>query len=131
MSDLTVNDGFGGSSIAKASVTVNDVPPAFTPDSYTAPKTFSSSTPGDGFGTAIASIDGNVAIGAPQAGGGGAVDLYDGVPTDDGVSTPDAYGELITVFHDPNATPGDYFGASVADFGDDLSWGRPATHRPV
>ena len=122
---LTVDDGFGRVSTAMATVTVNDVPPVFTPDSYTPPQTFASATSGDGFGTAVAAIDGNVAIGAPQAGSGGIVDLYDGVPTDDGVSTPDAYGALIATFHDPNATPDDEFGASVADFGDDLIVGAP------
>ncbi len=126
---LTVDDGFGGVSTATATVTVSDVPPVFTPDSFTPPETFSSSTSGDGFGTAVAAIDGNVVIGAPQAGNGGAVDLYDGVPTDDGVSTPYRYGSLIHVFQDPGATAGDLFGASVADFGDDLIVGRPARAR--
>ena len=65
---LTVDDGFGGESTASATVTVSDVPPIFTPDSYTPPETFSSSTHGDGFGTAVAAVNGNVAIGAPQAG---------------------------------------------------------------
>ncbi len=60
---LTVDDGFGGVNTAMATVYVNDVPPVFTPDSYTPPKTFSSSTTGEGFGTAVAAIDGNVVIG--------------------------------------------------------------------
>ena len=34
---LTVNDGFGGISTATATVTVDDVPPVFTPDSYSPP----------------------------------------------------------------------------------------------
>ena len=47
---LTVNDGFGGISTAMASITVQDVPPAFVPNSFTPPVTFSAPTPGDGFG---------------------------------------------------------------------------------
>ena len=62
---LTVNDGFGGISTATATVTVNDVPPVFTPNSFTPPLTYATPTPGDGFGESVASDYGNVAIGAP------------------------------------------------------------------
>ena len=61
---LTVSDGFGGTSTARAYVTVNDVAPVFTPDSYTAPLTYTSKSPSDGFGESVATDDGNVAIGA-------------------------------------------------------------------
>jgi hypothetical protein len=37
---LTVNDGFGGISTATAQVAVNDLPPVFTPNAYTAPLTY-------------------------------------------------------------------------------------------
>ena len=61
---LTVSDGFGGTSTAKATVTVTDVPPVFVPGSFTPPATFTAPTPGDGFGGAVAAVDGNVAIAA-------------------------------------------------------------------
>ena len=55
-----------------------------------------------------------------QAGNAGAVDLYDGVPTDDGVSSTYVYGALIHVFADPDPTSGDHFGASLAVVGNEL-----------
>ena len=55
----------------------------------------------------------------------GAVYLYDGVPTDDGVSRPTPTAQLIHVFTDPNPAPGDEFGASLAEVGTDLLVGAP------
>ena len=78
---LTVNDGFGGISTATAKVAVNDLPPVFTPNSFTPPLTYATPSPGDGFGASVASNYGDVAIGAPLENGTGAVYLYDGVTT--------------------------------------------------
>ena len=117
---LKVSDGFGGTNSDMATVTVNDAPPVFTPDSYTAPVTYATSSPGDGFGESVASDYGNVAIGAPSADGTGAVYLYDGVPTDDGVSSTYEYGAPIHSFADPGPEAGDEFGASLAVVGNEL-----------
>jgi Ca2+-binding RTX toxin-like protein len=130
---LTVNDGFGGASTSQGTVTVNDVPPAFTPGSYSPPAPFSTPAPGDGFGEAVTSVAGNVAIAARFDNGPsgtshpGAVYLYDGVSSDDGVSTTSAYGALIHVFADPNPGPGDEFGASIAVAGNVLIVGAPGS----
>ncbi len=130
---LKVDDGFGGESTATASITVNDVPPAFVPRAFTPPVTFSAPTPGDGFGASVASVAGNAAIGAPFDDGPssslhpGAVFLYDGVPTDDGRTTLYAYGALIHVFADPNPAAGDEFGAAIATVGNDLLIGAPGS----
>ena len=104
---LTVNDGFGGISTATALVAVNDVPPVFTPNSYTPPLTYTTPSPGNGFGESVAANYGNVAIGAPSQNGTGAVYLYDGVTTANQTISTYAYGELIHVFADPNPSPGD------------------------
>ncbi len=81
---LTVTDGFGGSNQATGTMDVVDVPPGFVPQAYEAPLTFTPAASGTGFGTSIATVQGNVAVGAPQGDGGdGAVYLYDGVPNDD------------------------------------------------
>ena len=117
---LTVNDGFGGISTATATVAVNDLPPVFTANSYTAPLTYTTPSPGDGFGESVASNYGNVAIGAPFHNGTGAVYLYDGVTTANETISTYAYGELIHVFADPNPEPGDEFGASLAVVGNEL-----------
>ena len=109
------------------------MPPAFVPRSFTPPVTFAAPSPGDGFGASVASVAGNVAIGAPFDNGPssphhpGAVFLYDGVPTDDGISTNYAYGALIHVFADPNPAAGDEFGASIATVGNDLLVGAPGS----
>jgi Ca2+-binding RTX toxin-like protein len=130
---LTVSDGFGGSSIATGMVTVTDVPPVFVPGSFTPPVSFEAPSPADGFGGAVAAIDGNVAIaarfdnGPSAANHPGAVYLYDGVPGDDGISSTYVYGALIHVFADPNAAPGDLFGASIAAVGNDLLVGAPGS----
>ena len=123
---LTVSDGFG-TDTATAFVTVHDVAPVFTPDSYTPPLTYTTPTPGNGFGESVASNFGNVAIGAPYQNGTGAVYLYDGVSTDDGVSSTYAYGSLIRAFADPNPEPGDEFGASLAVVGNELVVGAPGS----
>ena len=134
---LTVNDGFGGISRATAAITVNDVPPAFVPRAFTPPVTFASPTPGDGFGASVASVAGNAAIGAPFDNGPsatdrpGAVFLYDGVPTDDGVSTTYAYSTIIHIFADPNPAAGDRFGAAIATVGTDLLVGALAARSPA
>ncbi len=130
---LSVSDGFGGTSTATAAVTVTDVPPVFVPGSFTAPLPLSAPSAGDGFGAAVAAVDENVAIAAPFDNGPsatnhpGAVFLYDGVPTDDGISSTYTYGALIHVFADPNAAPGDEFGASIAAVGNDLLIGAPGS----
>jgi len=123
--ELTVNDGFGGISTATATVIVNDAPPVFVPESYTPPVTYTTPTPGDGFGEGVASVDGNAAIGARFA---NVVYLYDGNPTDvGGVSSTYVYGQFIHVFADPNPAPGDEFGASIAAVGNDLLVGAPGS----
>ena len=129
---LTVSDGFGGTSQATASVTVKDVAPAFAPRSLEPPATFAAPMAGDGFGGAVAAVDGNVAIAAKFDSGGvgfdaGTVYLYDGVPTDDGISSTSTYGTLLHVFGDPNPAPGDEFGASIAAVGNDLLVGAPGS----
>jgi Ca2+-binding RTX toxin-like protein len=130
---LTVNDGFGGINSAMAAITVNDVPPAFVPRAFTPPVTFAAPATGDDFGASVASVAGNAAIGAPLDNGPtatdhpGAVFLYDGVPTDDGVSTTYAYKSLIHVFADPNPAAGDLFGAAIATVGTDLLIGAPGS----
>ncbi len=128
---LTVSDGFGGTNEATAAVKVEDVPPAFVPGSFTPPQSFQTPTAGDGFGAAVAAVDGNVAVGARFDIPPGSTDhaglayLYDGVPTDDGSSTTYVYGTLIHVFADPNPAAGDEFGASIAAVGNDLLIGAP------
>ena len=124
---LTVDDGFGGISTATATIAVVDVPPVFSPSSFTPPLTVTTTAPGNGFGTSVASVDGNVAIGAPSANSTSAVYLYDGVPTDDGVSSTYVYGALIHTFADPNPAPGDEFGASLAVVGNELVVGAPGS----
>ncbi len=124
---LTVNDGFGGISKASGTVKVNDVAPTLTPDSYLAPLTYTTPAPGSGFGESVATDYGNVAVGAPAANGSGAVYLYDGVPTDDGVSSTYVYGARIHVFTDPNPETGDEFGASLAVVGNELVVGAPGS----
>ncbi len=124
---LTVNDGFGGISTATATVTVVDVPPVFTPDAFAPPLTYTTPSPGDGFGEAVAANYGNVAIGAPSDHGTGAVYLYDGVTTANESISTYAYGSLIHVFADPNPEPGDEFGASLAVVGNDLVVGAPGS----
>ena len=124
---LTVNDGFGGISTATALVAVNDLPPVFTPNSYTPPLTYTTPSPGDGFGESVASNYGNVAIGAPSDNGTGAVYLYDGVTTANETISTYAYGQLIHVFADPNPEPGDEFGASLAVVGNELVVGAPGS----
>ncbi len=112
---------------------VQDVPPAFVPRSFLPPQTFAAPTPGDGFGMSVASVAGNAAIGAPFDNGPsstdqpGAVFLYDGDSSDDGVYTQYTYGQLIHVFADPNPEAGDEFGASIATVGDDLLIGAPGS----
>ncbi len=124
---LTVSDGFGGENTATATVTVVDVPPVFTPNSFAPPLTFTTPSPGDGFGQSVAAVDGDVAIGAPYASGNGAVYFYDGLTTaNQSVSTYN-YGQLIHVFADPNPQPGDQFGASLAVVGNELVVGAPGS----
>ena len=124
---LTVNDGFGGISTATAAVTVVDVPPVFTSNSFTPPLTYATPSAGDGFGESVASNFGNVAIGAPFHNGTGAVYLYDGVTTANQSVSTFAYGSLIHVFTDPNPELGDEFGASLAVVGNELVVGAPGS----
>ena len=78
-------------------------------------------------------MEGNAAIGAPFDNGPsstdhpGAVFLYDGDSSDDGVYTQYTYGQLIHVFADPNPEAGDEFGAAIATVGDDLLIGAPGS----
>ncbi len=124
---LTVSDGFE-SDTATAYVTVNDVAPVFTPNSYSPPLTYTTPTPGDGFGDAVASNYGNIAIGAPYQNGTGQVYLYDGVTAANAASSTYKYGQLIPqLFTDPNPEPGDEFGASLAVVGNELVVGAPGS----
>ncbi len=124
---LTVSDGFGGMSTATAQVTVVDVAPVFTPNSYAPPLSFTTPLPGSGFGESVASVDGNVAIGAPLANGTGAVYFFDGItPASESISTY-SYGGLVHVFADPNPEAGDEFGASLAVVGNELVVGAPGS----
>ncbi len=124
---LTVSDGFGGVGTATAEVAVNDLPPVFTANSFTAPVTFTTPSVGNGFGDSVAANFGNVAVGAPLQNGTGAVYLYDGVtPADQAVSSF-VYGSLLHVFADPNPTAGDQFGASLAVVGNELVVGAPGS----
>ena len=129
---LTVSDGLGGLSTATATITVVDVPPQFTRNAFLPPQTYNTTAPGDDFGESVAAVDGNVAIGAPNANGPavsdtGAVYLHDGVPTDNGVSTTYVYGSLMHVFADPHPATGDLFGASLAVVGNELVIGAPGS----
>ncbi len=138
---LTVSDGFGGTSTATATITVVNEPPQFTANSFTAPLTFATPSAGSGFGASVASVTGNVAVGAPEYDSTGAVYFYDGVETDTGVvyagvTEPEggsqyAYGALITTFNDPNPVRGDEFGASLAVVGSDLIVGAPGAGNGV
>ena len=60
---LTVHDGFGGTNTATATVIVVNMPPEFTPDTFEPPETYTTSAVGNGFGAAVASVYGNVAVG--------------------------------------------------------------------
>ena len=124
---LTVNDRFGGTNMVTATITVQDVAPVFTPDSFTPPLAYATPTRGNGFGESVASNYGNVAIGAPNQNGTGVVYLDDGVPTDDGISSTYVYGALIRTFADPDPELGDEFGASLAVVGNELVIGAPGS----
>ncbi len=124
---LTVSDGFGGKSTATALVAVNDLPPVFTPNAYLPPLTYTTPSPGNGFGESVASVDGNVAIGAPFSNGTGAVYFYDGTTTANQSISTYNYGQLIHVFADPNPSLGDEFGASLAVVGNELVVGAPGS----
>ncbi len=127
---LTVSDGFGGKSTATALVAVNDLPPVFTPNAYLPPLTYTTPSPGNGFGESVASVDGNVAIGAPFSNGTGAVYFYDGTTTANQSIATYNYGQLIHVFADPNPSLGDEFGASLAVVGNELVVGRREVRFP-
>ena len=124
---LTVSDGFGGTNTATAQVTVVDVAPVFTPNSFAPPLSFRTPLPGSGFGESVASVDGNVAIGAPLANGTGAVYFFDGIPTASQSISTYSYGGLVHVFADPNPEAGDLFGASLAVVGNELVVGAPGS----
>ena len=125
---LTVNDGFGGISATTAQVAVNDLPPVFTPNSYTAPLTYVTPSAGDGFGDSVASNFGNVAVGAPAPRTAPApCYLYDGVTPANQTVSNFVYGSLLHVFTDPNPSPGDEFGASLAVVGNELVVGAPGS----
>ncbi len=130
---LTVNDGFGGTSVAMATMIVNNVAPSFVPGSYEPPLALGAPSAGDGYGEAVASVDETVAVGARlglDAGNipAGLVYLYDANPDDvGGLVSVHTYGDLLRVFADPNPTSGDLFGASVAALGNNLLVGAPGT----
>ena len=67
------------------------------------------------------------AINATADAATGAVYLYDGDSSDDGVYTQFTYGQLIHVFADPNPELGDEFGAAIATVGTDLLIGAPGS----
>ena len=107
---LTVDDGFGGKSTAMpATVVVRNVAPVFVPGTYSPPIVFPTPHPGDGYKAAVASVDGDVAVGArfepvgPLAIPAGAVFLYDGVTGDDGISVPRTYRQLHSCLHRPQS----------------------------
>ena len=126
---MTVNDGFGGINTATATIIVNDVPPAFVPRAFTPPVTFTTPTPGDGFGASVASVAGNAAIGAPfENGTKRARSIFTmACPPTTGSPRSYVYGKLIHVFADPNPSPGDEFGAAIATVGTDLLVGAPGS----
>ena len=125
---LTVNDGFGGISTATAHVAVNDLPPVFTPNSYTPPLTYATPSAGDGFGESVASNYGNVAIGAPLQNGTGAVYLYDGVTTaNQTISNLRLWPAASTSSPTPIPSPAIEFGASLAVVGNELVVGAPGS----
>ena len=126
---LTVSDGFGGVSQATAVVTVVDVPPVFTPNSFTAPTRFTTSAPGNGFGAAVAAINGNVAIGAPMDSGPGAQSTSTTASRPTTGSRRPTRTALVHVFADPNPATGDEFGASLAVVGNELVVGAPGSSR--
>ena len=130
---LTVNDGFGGISTATASITVQDVPPAFVPKAFLPPLTFAAPTTGDGFGTSVASVAGNAAIGAPMR-------SAPARPMKPARSTCTTATRATTAFtrNIPTASsstsspirtprPGDEFGAAIATVGTDLLIGAPGS----
>ena len=126
---LTVTDGFGGSGHATGTINVVDVPPDFVAQAYNAPLTFTPASSGTGFGTSIGTVDGNVAVGAPNGNGGaGEVEVYDGVPNDEAESTFYSFGQLIFSFQETVPTPGDEFGAAVAADGNYLLVGAPGAN---
>ena len=124
---LTVDDGFGGISTAHATIVVVDVPPVFTPDSFTPPETYTTATAGNGFGAAVASVDGNVAIGAPLASSTGA-----GLPLRRHSHRRRRLFDLCLRRAHPHlrrsaAASGDQFGASIAVVGNELIVGAPGS----
>ena len=82
---LTVNDGFGGVSSVTAAITVVDVPPVFTPNSFTSPETYAALPPAVDLASRSHQCSETWRLAHPTAGGSGAVEFFDGVPTDDGV----------------------------------------------
>ena len=123
-------DRSGYPAFGNNTATINDAPPVFASDWYAPPLSYTTPSPGDGFGESVAANYGNVAIGAPAANGTGAVYFYDGVtPANESIATY-AYGSLIHVFADPNPEPGDEFGASLAVVGNELVVGRLAARSP-
>ena len=128
---LTVDDGFGGVTSTTATVVVRNVAPVFVPGTYLPPILFATPNAGDGYGAAVASVDGDVAVAArfeavgPTHIPAGAVYLYDGVTDDDGIAVPRTYRQLIHTFTDPNPAAGDFFGASIASVGNVLLVGAP------
>ena len=130
---LTVDDGFGATNTAQATVIVLNVPPSFVPGSYEPPLVLPTPSPGDGYGEAVASVNEAVAVGARLDTGGGAVPagavyLYDTNPDDTGgLNSIHTYGQLLHVFTDPNPAAGDLFGASVAAVGNNLLIGAPGS----
>src|SRR5207245_2918215 len=81
---LTVDDGYGGTNAATATVTVLNVAPVFVPGTFTPPLAFTAPAPGDGFGESVAAVDGNAAVAARFGIGFGAVYVYDGNTDDTG-----------------------------------------------
>ena len=97
--------------------------PVFTPNSLRPPLAFTTPLSGNGFGKSVASVDGNVAIGAPLQGGTGGVFFFDGIPTANQSISAYSYGGLVHVFADPNPEAGDEFGR-IAGGGRQRAGGR-------
>ncbi len=131
---LTVNDGFGGTNTAQATMIVNNVPPSSCPARTTPPLTFATPSPGDGFGEAVASVNearrdrGPVRQRPRRRARRRGLSLRRQPRRHGGPrSASTLTATLIHVFADPNPAPGDQFGASLAAVGNDLLVGAPGS----
>ena len=142
---LTVSDGFGGTSTPRPRSRSRTLPPVFAPAIVHAAGVVRGAAAGDGFGGAVAAVDGNVAIAARFDNGASAtmIPVRSTCTTAFRPTTASPQRVLtarsFTCFADPNPAPGDEFGASIAAVGNDLLVGAPgsshsrdrATVRPI